>query len=55
MFRHRVTSLVILVILSLFVQNVDAHLSHYNINAKRKVEVRNIPNSEIKDFIATAS
>ncbi len=26
MFRHRVTSLAILVVLSLFVQNVDAHL-----------------------------
>lgn len=38
MFRHRVTSLVILVVLSLFVQSVDAHLPNYSIEPTATVE-----------------
>ncbi len=38
MFRHRVTSLAILVVLSLFVQSVDAHLPNFSIEPTATVE-----------------
>lgn len=54
MLRHRETSLVILVVLSLFIQiDVDAHLQNTNINPKASVTIRH--EGDVDILIARAS
>ena len=55
MFRHKVTSLAILVVLSLFVQDVDAHLPNYTIDPIVSVEVVTTGDPCVLEMICSAS
>ncbi len=55
MFRYKVTLLAILVVLSLFGQNVDAHIINPSMDPRASVDILENNGSEVKTLRASAS